>query len=54
MDRSHIKSKYCNSGANEAFIDLISNIFCFRTTIWQQMVMTAQIQELAMKSLCKP
>ncbi|QQF52107.1 DNA adenine methylase [Campylobacter fetus subsp. venerealis] len=26
MNRLHIKSKYCNSGASEAFIDLISNI----------------------------
>lgn len=26
MDRTHIKSKYCNSSANETFIDLIENI----------------------------
>lgn len=26
MDRSHIKSRYCNNSANEAFIDLIENI----------------------------
>lgn len=26
MDRNHIKSKYCNSDANEAFMDLITHI----------------------------
>lgn len=26
MDRTHIKSKYCNTSANDAFIDLIKNI----------------------------